>query len=288
MATPNPLPYVVETLDGVPESFHPWYVEVDDGKAHRLLVDGVAPKEKFDEFRNNNTDLNKRIAETERQMTVYKTINEDPEKLRQDYERLLKLEQRFKNKELIESEGFEKAVEQRTSEMKSATEAQMRALAESLNKTIAERDTAILENERIIIHRAITDAVLAAGAVPAAIPDILDRAARDGWVLNDKKQPIMMRNGAPVFGENGVDTLTPKEWANRGLRDTAPWFFNKSDGTGASGSNMPVGTVNPWTRDNWNLTKQGEYIQKEGMAKAETMARAAGSTVHAIHPPKAA
>jgi hypothetical protein len=51
---------------------------------------------------------------------------------------------------------------------------------------------------------------------------------------------------------------------------------------------MPVGTINPWTRDNWNLTKQGEYIQKEGMAKAETMARAAGSTVNAVHPPKAA
>lgn len=283
MATPKPIPYVAENLDEVPENFHPWYVEAEDGK-HRFLVDGVAPKEKFEEFRTNNTELNKRLAEMERQMTVYRTINEDPDKLRQDYETLQKLQQRFKDKELIEKEGFEKAVEQRTSEMKSASEAQIRALSEALNKTAAERDSAIAENERIIIHRAITDAVLAAGVVPAAIPDILDRAARDGWSLNEKKQPIMMRNGAPVFGENGVDALTPKEWANRGLRDTAPWFFNKADGTGASGSNIPGAPVNPWTAENWNLTKQGEYIQKEGMAKAEAMARSAGTTVNAIHP----
>lgn len=288
MANPPPIPYVAETLENIPEHFRPWYVEADDGKSFRFLIDGVAPREKFEEFRQNNTDLHKRLAEMERQLTVFKTVSDDPDKLRQDYDRLLKLEQRFKDKELIEKEGFDKAVEQRTSEMKSASEAQVRALAESLNKTIAERDSAIQENERIIIHRAITDAALASGVVPAAIPDILDRAARDGWVLNDKKDPVMMRNGAPVFGENGVDPLNPKEWASRGLRDSAPWFFNQASGTGATGSTTPGGPPNPWTRDNWNLTKQSEYIQKEGAAKAEAMARAAGSTVNAVHPPKAA
>jgi hypothetical protein len=288
VATPNPIPYVVDSLEKVPESVRPYFAETEEGGSFRLLVDGVAPKEKFDEFRTNNTNLNKEKAELERQLTVYRTLGEDPDKLRQDYEALVKLRQRFNDKELIEKEGFEKAVEQRTSEMKSASEGQIRALSEALNKAISERDSAILENERIIIHRAITDAALGAGVVPAAIPDILDRGARDGWVLNDKKQPIMMRNGEVVFGENGVDPLTPKEWASRTLRDTAPWFFNKADGTGAVGSNIPGGPVNPWTRENWNLTKQGEYIQKEGLAKAEAMARAAGTTVNAIHPPKAA
>jgi len=288
VSTPNPIPYVTDSLEKVPESVRPYFVETDDGGVFRLLVDGVAPKEKFEEFRSNNTDLNKRLAEAERQMTVYRALNEDPDKLKQDYDRLLKLEQRFKDKELIEKEGFEKAVEQRTSEMKSASEGQIRALSEALNKREAELQTAIRENEQIIISRAITDASLAAGVVPGAIPDVLDRGARDGWVLNDKKQPIMMRNGEVVFGENGVDPLTPREWASRTLRDSAPWFFNQASGTGATGSNVAGGPVNPWTRENWNLTKQGEYMQKEGMAKAEAMARAAGSSITAIHPPKAA
>jgi hypothetical protein len=288
VSTPNPIPYVVDSLEKVPESVRPYFVEAEEGGTFRLLVDGVAPKEKFEEFRANNTNLNKEKAELERQLTVYRTLNEDPDKLRQDYDALLKLQQRFKDKELIEKEGFEKAVEQRTSEMKSASEGQIRALSEALNKTIAERDSAIQENERIIIHRAITDAALGAKAIPGAIPDILDRAARDGWTLNDKKQPILMRNGEIVFGENGVDALTPKEWATRTLRDSAPWYFDHASGTGATGSNIAGGPPNPWTRENWNLTKQGEYIQKEGMSKAEAMARAAGTTVNAAHPPKAA
>jgi hypothetical protein len=285
---PRPIPYVTEDLESVPELLRDYYTEQDDGKTWRLLVNDVVPKETFQEFRNNNTNLNKEKAELERQMTVYKTINEDPDLLRKEYEELGKLRQRVKDKDLIAQTDFEKAVEMRTQEMKSASEGQIRALSEALNRTIGERDSAIKENEQIIISRAITDAALAAGAVPGAIPDILDRSLREGWVLNEKKIPIMMRNGTQVFGENGVDPLTPKEWATRSLRDMAPWFFNQASGTAATGSNASGGTVNPWTRDNWNITEQSKYILKEGMAKAEAMAAGAGSTVHAIHPPKVA
>lgn len=285
---PHPIPYVTEDLEKVPESLRDYYTEQDDGKSFRLMVNDVVPKETFQEFRNNNTNLNKEKAELERQMTVYRTINEDADLLRKEYEELGKLRQRVKDKDLIAQTDFEKAVEMRTAEMKSASEGQIRALSEALNRTIGERDGAIKENEQIIISRAITDAALAAGAVPGAIPDILDRSLREGWILNDKKAPIMMRNGTQVFGENGVDPLTPKEWATRSLRDMAPWFFNQASGTAASGSNSTGGTVNPWTRDNWNITEQSKYIMKEGMAKAEVMANGAGSTVHAIHPPKSA
>ncbi len=280
MPTPNPLPYVVSSLDEIPESVQDYYVEADDGASFRLLVNDVVQKNKFDEFRNNNTNLNKEKAGLERQLTVFKTINEDADQLRKDYDELNKLRQRVKDKDLIAQTDFEKAVEMRTQEMKSATEGQIRALSEALNKTAGERDTAIRENEQIIISRAITDAALSANAVPGAIPDILDRAHRDGWTLN--------AGGEVVFGENGVDPLTPKEWSTRSLRDSAPWFFNQASGTNAQGAHLASGNINPWTADNWNLTKQSEYIAKEGMAKAELMAQVAGSTVTALHPPKRA
>jgi hypothetical protein len=288
VASTKPLSYVVDSLENVPESLREYYAETEEGGAFRLFVDAVVPKEKFEEFRGNNTTLNKEKADLERQLTVYRTINEDADKLRQEYEELTKLRQRVKDKDLIEKDGFEKAVEQRTQEMKSASEGQIRALSEALNKREAELANAVHENERIIISRAIQDAALAANAIPGAIPNILDQATREGWQLSDKKVPILVRNGEIVFGENGVDPLTPKEWASRTLRDAAPWFFERAHGMGAIGSNIPGGPVNPWTRENWNITKQSEYILKEGMAKAEAMATAAGSTVHAIHPPKAA
>jgi hypothetical protein len=286
MSTPNPIPYVAPDLEAIPESIRDYYVEAEDG-TYKLLVNDVVQKNKFDEFRTNNTQLNKDKAELERQLTVYRTINEDPDVLRKEYDELGKLRQRVKDKDLIAQTDFEKAVEMRTAEMKSASEGQIRALSEALNKAIGERDTAIKENEQIIISRAITDAALAANAVPGAIPDILDRAMREGWTLNDRKQPIMVRNGEIVFGENGVDPLTPKEWSTRSLRDSAPWFFNQASGTNAQGSSATGSSTNPWTAANWNLTKQSEYIMKEGMAKAEIMAQVAGSSVNAVRPPKA-
>ena len=222
MASQAPLPYVVDNLEKVPESLREYYAETEDGGSFRLFVDNVVPKEKFDEFRGNNTNLNKEKADLERQLTVYRTINEDADKLRQEYEELTKLRQRVKDKDLIEKDGFEKAVEQRTQEMKSASEGQIRALSEALNKREAELAAAVHENERIIISRAIQDAALASNAIPGAIPNILDQATREGWQLSDKKVPILVRNGEIVFGENGVDPLTPKEWASRTLRDSAP------------------------------------------------------------------
>jgi len=41
---------------------------------------------------------------------------------------------------------------------------------------------------------------------------------------------------------------------------------------------------NPFTHDNWNLTKQGAIVKEHGTAKAEQMAKAAGTTVGGPQP----
>ena len=57
-----------------------------------------------------------------------------------------------------------------------------------------------------------------------------------------------------------------------------------SDGQGNFNMNAKD---NPWSRDGWNLTKQGMLVREDG-AKAAKLAEQAGSKVGATAPPQAA
>ena len=42
---------------------------------------------------------------------------------------------------------------------------------------------------------------------------------------------------------------------------------------------------NPWRADQWNITRQGQFVARYGAAKAAEFAKAAGSPVHSLRPP---
>jgi hypothetical protein len=280
------IPFIVDTLDSVPEHLQEHYAPQEDGR-FRLEVENVVEKSKLEEFRDNNISLAKEKASLESQVAAYRALGDDPHKLGDELNVLRGLRQKIDDRDLIDKGGFEKAVEQRVSEMKAAADGQIRALSDVLKRTENERDEARAENRRIMIHRSITDASLTSGALPTAIPDILSRAEREGWTVNDHREVILIRNGEIVFGENGIDPLTPKEWATRHLRDQAPYFFERSAGGGALGSNLTGTVKNPWTKEHWNLSEQGRIAREpnNGLVKAEQMAKAAGSHLGATRPP---
>lgn len=55
-------------------------------------------------------------------------------------------------------------------------------------------------------------------------------------------------------------------------------------------SRIPLGDDyrNPWSREGWNITQQGEYFRKHGMANARTAAKSVGSYIGATRPPPVA
>lgn len=87
--------------------------------------------------------------------------------------------------------------------------------------------------------RALSDAVakaaVKAGALPAALDDIVLRAQHNGWGVNDDGDVIAHKGDEVQFGKDGKTPLTAEEWAES-LREAAPHLFQQPQGTGAPGS----------------------------------------------------
>ena len=273
----NKLKPLAETIDELPETLRPFYAEGEDGK-YRLQVDGLVGKEKLAEFRNTNTELMKQLTQVEEAVTAYRTLGDEPAKLAEELKDLRALRQRVDDRDLIDKKGFEEALNKRTAEMKASADNQIRTLTEALKKAEVERDTAVTRHQRSVIDRDLTDAALAAGVRPTAIPDLLFRAERAGWILTDKNKVVLRDDEGGtqyVIGADGASPLTPKEWINGHVRDTAPHFFDMPTGGGALGSNGAAGSKNPWLKESWNMTEQGKVF-REKPALAKQLAAAAG------------
>ena len=275
---------IVENLDDVAEPLKGFYVQDEKSGKFQLQAEGFVPASKLAEFRDNNTELVKRAAKAEEDISVYRAIGEDPKALEEEIARLRKIEQRLSDNELVDKKGFETALTQRTEQMKQTLEGQVNALKAEIAKLTGERDSAVSENKRIVVSGEITRAAVAAGVLPDAIPDLLLRADHSGWTRNDKGDVVLLdsKTNSIVYGGNGADPITPEEWV-LGLKQTARHFFNIPFGGGASGSDQSPGAKNPWTKEHWDDTAQALAYRADPV-KAEAMAKAAGSRIGALRP----
>jgi hypothetical protein len=71
----------------------------------------------------------------------------------------------------------------------------------------------------------------------------------------------------------GID---PETWFSEMQQKGRPWW-GVSAGGGANGSTANGGgSANPWSKDGWNVTAQGQFVRQHGEDKARTMAKSAG------------
>jgi len=91
-------------------------------------------------------------------------------------------------------------------------------------------------------------------------------------------------------GLNGLTPgATPKDWLTELAAKRPGWLPGSRGGPGRPGSGPLGGGIsgdNPWGADHWNKTKQAQFVREHGKEKAEQAARSAGSSLHAIEPPK--
>lgn len=222
-----------DTAEAIPEGLRDVAKE-----ANGKFVVNVVAASKLDEFRTNNINISKERDTFKAVADAIKpllTENETVEQFIARFGGLREIEQQVKDGKLTAKGDIDAEVQRRVAEMKTGFERTNADQAKALADAIKDRDAATLRWRQSIVERHVTEAVVAdgSGALPSALPDILNRAANVFYVGDDGK--LTAKDGeAIMYGADGTSPMTPKEWLAK-LKEVAPHFFKASSGGGASG-----------------------------------------------------
>lgn len=249
-----------EAFDALSDALKAEYKKRESDGKYVLDVQGAVPSEKLKEFRDANIQL---------KADLEKFTDVDPVK----YKELLKIETDLRSGKVKDGKTVEEIVAERTEAMKLAFEKEKTTLTKQLEGTTGE-----------LTRLKIADAAVAVGAElglrPTAREDLIGRVSQL-FKLRDGKPVAIDPQGNEIYGA-GAEPLTVKEYVS-GLVEKAPHLFEPSNGGSAPGNrgNGAVNrNVNPWKKETFNVTKQGE-IYKANPELARRMAQEAGTPLPA-------
>lgn len=204
------LKHKLEKLDEVPEAIRSFYVESNG--AFFLQVEGLVPKERLDEFRNNNITLTNELNGLKDR---FKDV--DPVKYR----------------ELLAGQG------KTPEEIENAVKARVKQLAEEHQTTVADLTgkltAAQAQLSTVLVDGSLRAEATKAGILATAIDDVILRGrgvfkADNGALLaTDPK-------GEKLYDKDGTTPLSVATWV-KDLKKSAPHLFEGMRGGGAGGNN---------------------------------------------------
>lgn len=232
------------------------YVEREG--AFYLDVEGVVERAKLEEFRANNIKL---AQEFEAHKKRFEGI--DPEAVKKLADEKAALEAQLKS-------GSGKDIDQ-------ILTARLKPLQDSLAAITAERERLNRELQTKQVSEAVLTEAQKRGLRASAHEDILLRAGRSVRAENGVLC-VVDAAGQKRYGADGVSPLTLDAWI-AGLATEAPHLFETNAGGGATGNGSGgAGNgvhVNPWKKETFNLTMQGQIMTKDP-ARAAALKAAAG------------
>lgn len=256
----------------VPEEFKEHYKLV--GKDHILDVDGFtalpAAKKLVDEAATRRIEVKKATDK----LAMFGEL--DPEAVHVQLARIPELEAAAEGK--LDEAKINTIVEGRVKTRIAPLERER----DSLKIKVGEQDTTIATFKKDNTIRTIREAVTGA----ARTAKVVDTAIEDAVILAERVFEVA-EDGNVVTKDNvGVTPgITADLWI-QDMQEKRPHWFGTSQGGGAHpGRNTPGFTDNPFTHENWNLTKQGQLI-KSDRSKAEKAAKAAGTSIGGPRPAK--
>ena len=174
------------------------------------------------------------------------------------------------------------------SDVMGRSEAEYSKLEVELRDAKAEIKRANDRADRAEAIQRVAVAAIDAGVSRDALPDVVNRATDAGWTLKDGRLVLVDKAmGIPVLSYENSKPMEPDEWV-RNLKSTARHLFsssadNQSGSQAGGGQGVPTGRDNPWSAEGWNSTTQAK-VYRESPARAEAMAKAAGSYLGALPP----
>lgn len=263
----------VDSLEGVPEALHGFYVE-RDGK-YQLQVTGMPAQDSVDRLQSALTkERNDHKATKDKLNTVTNNGARSVDDVVADLDRIPELEA---SQGQIDQEKIDQIVETRIKSRLGPVERER----DNLKAQVAEKDQTIEGYEAKDRTRTIHDKV----REDAVKAKVLPEAVEDALMLADRLFEVT-EEGRVVTKDNvGVTPgIEPSVWLTD-VQKTRPHWWGPSSGGGAGGNRGGTGDTNknPFTHDNWNLTEQGQLIQQDRQ-RAEQMAKAAGTSIGGPRP----
>lgn len=223
------LQYKIDTLEGVDESVQSLYKEADGG-GYQLDVDGVAPKEKVKEFRDNNIELTQKMTAIEDRLQGL-----DVDQFNQMFQTVQKMAQSESDTEMTQAieggaEAVQALIESRAAQRAEAMKAD---LQHKLDETTSAGDNYREQLEEAKITAELTRLAAEKGVRTTAVDDVLLRG-KQIFKLSDQGDVVALKDGNIVYNKDN-QPLTINEYISE-LSETAPHLFEQSTGGGSDNS----------------------------------------------------
>lgn len=276
---------IYEKQEDIPEGYGDLYVQ-RNGKFELSGIEGVKTQADVDRVQEA---LRKEKADHKAAKDSLAKWGElDPEKVPAALEELeeVKAQLATATKEGKVDEGaVQERIEAAVNRAVGPLQRDKKALETQLNqkdKVIAEKDGEV-QNLQGNIKRSKIEGILRDNAIASkVIATAIDDAVMVGLnMFEEVDGKYVTKDGIGV-----TPGLDPKEWY-KDMQEKRPHWWPPSQGGGSRGGSGPTGRTaeNPWSREGWNVTKQGQYIRQHGEAKAGEAATSVGSKVGSTKPP---
>jgi len=258
------------TLGDVPEGLRDTAKEQEDGS----ITVKVAPQTKLDEFRENNLKVVKERDELVQKFSRYENVTgvniDEMDKL-DDFAKALESLRDTKSKveagKLVENSSLEEAAQARVTEVTQNYQAQLRdaakerdAYKEQVTKLKSGNNNMRIENA---IRLASSDPDV--GMLEKAVDMILPQAFTVFRVEDDGALVPKMPDGTIIYGSDGVNPMTLKEWLLK-QRETNDFLFKGSKGGGAAGASDKIaGRISQAELLKMSPQQQINYARKHGL-----------------------
>lgn len=259
----------IENLDGVDTAFHALYTEQTDGTFLLTGVEGMKTQE----------DVTKLQTALTKERTAHRTTKAEFAPVLASglsVPDVVSLIDRKDELEAAANAGSD------TKKIDQLVEARIKSRLAPLERENATLKTSVTEKDKELTtfktektERTIGDAIRGAASKATgfhahAIEDALMLGMRHFQIDEDGR----------VATKDGME---PAAWLV-GLRDSRPHWWQQSGGGGAGGGGGKGSAGNnPFTSEHWNLTEQGTII-KADRAKAEQLAKQAGTSIGGRRP----
>ncbi len=245
---------IVDSLDGVPEAVHEFYLE-KEGKFY-LQVSDMVPTEKVKLVSAERDELKAEKTKLEEKLGAFGDL--DPKEASEAIKKLAE----YGDNPPADEEKIEAAVKKRLEPVKKDYETRIAKLTETNTSLQAENKQFSTQLDLITIDQKVSTAVAKVGQVKdGAMHDIMARA-RQTWKRDeDGNLRAFDSEGTKIYGPDGISAITPEEWA-KGLLDSAPFLFEESRGGGSQNNNRSGGSGG-------KVYSQKEWTNKVASAEPE-------------------